>query len=64
MVLIRADLEAQSLKHKYLTPVHLFLGVLMEKTGGAADLLASLHIALDKMGQDALEFDGYGPTNA
>ena len=64
MVLVRADVEARSLKHTYLTPAHLFLGVLMEETGGGADLLASLHTDLDKMGQDALEFDGYGPPNA
>lgn len=64
MALDRAEVEARSLKHTYLTPVHLFLGVLMEETGGAADLLASLHTDLDKMGQDALEFDGYGPPKA
>jgi ATP-dependent Clp protease ATP-binding subunit ClpC len=63
-VLVRADVEARSLKHTYLTPVHLFLGLLMEETGGAADLLASLHTDLDRMGQDALEFDGYGPPKA
>jgi ATP-dependent Clp protease ATP-binding subunit ClpC len=64
MALDRADVEARSLKHTYLMPVHLFLGVLMEEAGGAADLLASLHKDLDRMGQDALEFDGYEPPNA
>lgn len=63
MAVARADVEARSLKHTYLMPVHLFLGILMEEKGGAADLLASLNVDLDQMGQDALEFDGYRPPN-
>ena len=64
MALDQAEVEARSLKHTYLTPVHIFLGVLLEETGGAADLLASLHTDLDMMGQNALEFDGYRPPKA
>src|SRR5262249_790862 len=45
----RAEAEARSMQMTYLGTDHLLLGILAEKSGNAADLLASVHINQDEM---------------
>ena len=45
----RAEADARSRDHTYLGTEHLFLGILAEETGEAADLLASVHIDREKL---------------
>ena len=45
----RGEAEAQARQHTYLGTDHLFLGILAEENGEAADLFASVHIDRDKL---------------
>ena len=49
LALERAEACARSRDHTYLGTEHLFLGILAEATGEAADLFASVHIDREKL---------------
>ena len=49
MALERGEADARSRHHTYLGTDHLFLGILAEETGEAADLFAAVHIDREKL---------------